>query len=117
MRITLRWAVVLAGLVVAGALAPAARAQIVVIRPVSTIRVDTAVTVPDGGSVTLGGYSQMSESRTEAGVPVLGRVPYASRLFRNVAAGRSALSIRVSASVRIIDLREEEERQTGVRSR
>jgi hypothetical protein len=49
-------------------------------------------------------------------VPVLGRLPVAGRGFRNVGYGRSALSGRVTASVRVIDLREEEFRQTGFRS-
>jgi Flp pilus assembly secretin CpaC len=123
MRVLLRRAVGVAGLLVAAALAPAARGQVVVIRPVSpfappvNIRVQTAVTVPDGGSVTLGGYSQASEGRTEAGVPGLGAVPYLGRGFRNVAYGRSLFSVRVIASVRIIDVYEEEYRQTGVGGR
>jgi Flp pilus assembly secretin CpaC len=94
----------------------AARPAFVVVPTFTTIRLQTTVTVPDGGSVTLGGYSQVSEGRTEFGVPVLGRVPSAGRGVRNVGYGREAVSGRVSASVRIIDLREEEFRQTGVRS-
>jgi hypothetical protein len=43
-------------------------------------------------------------------------VPYVGRGFRNVAYGRSIVTGRVTASVRIIDLREEEFRQTGFRS-
>jgi len=92
------------------------RPAFVVVPTFTTIRLQTTVTVPDGGSVTLGGYSQVSEGRTEFGVPVLGRVPYASRGVRNVGYGRETVSGRVSASVRIIDQREEEFRQTGVRS-
>jgi general secretion pathway protein D len=80
------------------------------------IRVQTAVAVPDGGSVTLGSYSQAAEGRTEAGVPALGRIPYLGRGFRNVGYGRTMSSARVIVSVRIIDIREEEYRQTGVRS-
>ena len=88
-----------------------------VLVPLSTsIRLQTTVTVPDGGSVTLGGYDRVSEGRTESGVPVLGRLPYAGRGVRNVGYGRETVRGRVSASVRIIDLREEEFRQTGVRS-
>jgi hypothetical protein len=109
-----------AGILFAAALTPAARGQAVVIGPVvvadSNVRVRGA-TIPDGGTVTLGGYSQLSESRTEFGVPVLGRTPFVSRGFRNVGYGRSAVSIRATASVRIIDLRDEEFRQTGYSSR
>jgi general secretion pathway protein D len=78
---------------------------------VTFIRVQTTVTAPDGGTVSLGGYGRLSEGRTEFGAPGLGRG------FRNVGYGRSATSGRVSVRVRIIDLREEEYRQTGYRSR
>ena len=110
MRVTLRRAVWVAGVLVAAALAPAARAQ--GIGPVPTltaIRLQTTATAPDGGSVTLGGYSRLSEGRTEFGLP--------GRGLRNVGYGRSAVSGRVILRVRVIDLREEEYRQTGYRSR
>jgi Flp pilus assembly secretin CpaC len=121
-----------AATLIAAALAPPARAQgpgrpgpysVYYLRqryvnvPLFTgIAVATSVTVPDGGTASLGGYSRLSEGRSEFGPPVLGRVPYAGRLPRNTGYGRSAVSTRVTASVRIIDLREEEYRQTGVRS-
>jgi general secretion pathway protein D len=115
MRSTLRRVVWVAGLLVAAALPPVARAQGLgrtVFGPVptvTTIRLQTTVTAPDGGTVTLGGYSRLSEGRTEFGMP--------GRGFRNVGYGRSAVSGRVTVRVRIIDLREEEYRQTGYRSR
>jgi type II secretory pathway component GspD/PulD (secretin) len=83
---------------------------------VTSIRVATTVSVPDGGTVTLGGYSRLAEARTEAGAPVLGKLPYVGRGFRNVGYGRAVGSTRVTASVRVIDLREEEYRQTSYRS-
>jgi general secretion pathway protein D len=111
MRVTLRQAVgVVAGLLVAAALAPAARAQgFAPVPTLTAIRLQTTVTVPDGGTVTLGGYSRLSEGRTEFGMP--------GRPFRNVGYGRSAVGGRVNVRVRIINLREEEYRQTGYRSR
>ena len=111
MRSTLRRGVWVAGLLVAAALPPAARAQ--GLSPVPTltvIRLQTTATVPDGGTVTLGGYSRLAEGRTE-----FGALP--GRPFRNVGYGRSAAGTRVNVRVRIIDLREEEYRQTGYRSR
>ncbi len=122
MRITLQRVVWMTAILAAAALTPAARAQgpgrpgFVVVPTVTTIRVQTTVTVPDGGTVLVGGYSRLSEGRTEYGVPVVGKVPYVGRGFRNVAYGRSIVSGKVTATVRIIDLREEEFRQTGVRS-
>jgi general secretion pathway protein D len=118
MRITLRWAVGLAGLLAAATLTPAAFAQgrpprVVVF---TNLSLQTTVTVPDGGTATVGGFSGLSEGRSEYGAPVLGRSPYASRGFRNVGYGRRAVDGRVSVRVRIINLREEEFRQTGFRS-
>jgi type II secretory pathway component GspD/PulD (secretin) len=123
-------AAVAAGFLAATALPGVARAQAPVRVTVSassitvssggpvgpSVRVTTTVGVPDGGTVTLGGYSRLSEARTEAGAPVLGKLPFAGRGFRNVGYGRAAASTRVTASVRVIDLREEEYRQTGYRS-
>jgi general secretion pathway protein D len=83
----------------------------------SSIQIQTTVAVPDGGSVNLGGSNQLSEGRNEFGTPGLGKLPYVGRGFRNVGSGRQTTSTRVNVRARIIDLREEEERQTGVRSR
>jgi type II secretory pathway component GspD/PulD (secretin) len=123
MRIALHRAVV-AGILTAAAWAPAAQAQVIVTpnavfvsnRPPIAVAVQTTVRVPDGGTVTLGGYSQVSESRREAGPPILGKLPYVGRGVRNVGYGQDVSAVRVTASVRVIDLREEEYRQTGYRS-
>jgi hypothetical protein len=84
--------------------------------PYSTsVRIQTTVTVPDRGEVLLGGISSFSEGRNEFGAPVLGKTPLLSRGFRNVGYGRDVRSTTVSVRVRVINLAEEEERQTGVR--
>src|SRR5262249_47139820 len=82
----------------------------------TTLGVQTTVTVPDGGSALVGGYSRMSEGRNEYGAPVLGKVPYVDRGLRNAATSREVVNAKIIASVRIISLEEEEFRQTGVRS-
>ncbi len=87
------------------------RGGFVAVPAFANIGVQTTATVPDGGTASLGGYSGLSEGRNALGAPGLGRPG------RNVGYGRSVISRRVTASVRIIDLREEEYRQTGVRSR
>ena len=99
-----------AGFLIAAATAPAAQAQ-----APSIIRVQTTVALPSGGSVIIGSYATVSESRSEYGAPILRSVPYVNRPLANVGYGRSVSVGRVSASVRVIDLREEEERQTGYR--
>lgn len=75
--------------------------------------VQTTVSVPDGGTILLGGIKRLSEGRTERGVPVLSKIPYISRLFRNVSAGRSASSLMLMVTPRIIIQEEEEMAQTG----
>jgi len=72
--------------------------------------VNTTVTVPDGGTVLLGGVKRLQEQRTEAGVPILSKTPFINRLFRNVGIGRTTDSLMLMVTPRIIILEEEEER-------
>jgi type II secretory pathway component GspD/PulD (secretin) len=80
----------------------------------SSISVQTTVMVPDGGTVVLGGLKALSEGRNEFGPPVLSKVPYLNRLFRNVGYGRTTSNLMMLVTPRIIINREEQERQTGV---
>jgi type II secretory pathway component GspD/PulD (secretin) len=80
----------------------------------STITVATSVTVPDGGTVLIGGLKRLSEGRNEFGPPVLSKIPYINRLFKNVGYGRETESLMIMVTPRIIINEEEEERQTGV---
>ena len=43
----------------------------------------TTVSVPDGGTLLLGGQTLSGESSREAGVPILSKVPFLKRLFTN----------------------------------
>ena len=72
--------------------------------------VTTTVTVPDGGTVLLGGVKRLNEERREYGVPVLSKAPWLNRLFRNVGIGRVTSSLMLMVTPRIIILEEEEER-------
>jgi type II secretory pathway component GspD/PulD (secretin) len=72
--------------------------------------VNTTVTVPDGGTVLLGGVKRLNEQRLEFGVPVLSKVPLVDRLFRNVGIGRVTSSLMLMVTPRIIILEEEEDR-------
>ena len=72
--------------------------------------VATVVTVPDGGTVLLGGVKLMNESRAEAGVPILSKTPYINRLFRNIGITRDTNSLMIMVTPRIIMLDEEEEK-------
>ena len=54
----------------------------------SIVSVSTTVSVPDGGTVLLGGIKRLSEGRTEVGVPLLDKIPYINRLFENNGIGK-----------------------------
>jgi len=74
----------------------------------------TTVSVPDGGTATLGGIMRASEGSVTRGVPILSKIPYANRLFKNRGIGRDVSSSNMSVVPRIIILEEEEFFQTGV---
>ena len=79
------------------------------------VSVTTTVSVPDGGTVLLGGIKRLSEGREEFGVPLLSKVPYINRLFRNVGIGRETDSLMMMVTPRII-IQEEEEERLGLAS-
>lgn len=76
----------------------------------SLTQVSTTVTVPDGGTVLLGGVKRLREERREFGVPILAKTPLINRLFRNIGIGRTTDSLMLMVTPRIIILEEEEER-------
>jgi general secretion pathway protein D len=75
--------------------------------------VTTTVSVPDGGTILLGGIKRLREGRVERGVPILNKLPYISRLFKNVGIGREAQSLMMMVTPRII-IQEEEEQKLGI---
>jgi general secretion pathway protein D len=77
--------------------------------------VTTTVSVPDGGTVLLGGIKRLSEDRTEYGVPMLDKLPYLNRLFSNTGIGRETQSLMMMVTPRII-IQEEEEEKMGVQT-
>lgn len=79
----------------------------------SFVTVTTTVSVPDGGTVLLGGIKRLSEQRREFGVPMLNKLPYINRLFRNVGIGRETSSLMMMVTPRII-IQEEEEERLGI---
>ena len=76
--------------------------------------VTTTVSVPDGGTVLLGGIKRLREGRNEFGVPILSKIPYINRLFKNVGMGRTTDSLMLMVTPRIIIQEEEEEKILGV---
>jgi general secretion pathway protein D len=79
----------------------------------SIVSVVTTVSVPDGGTVLLGGIKRLQEGRNEFGVPLLSKIPYVDRLFRNIGIGRTTESLMMMVTPRII-IQEEEEERLGI---
>ena len=75
--------------------------------------VTTTVSVPDGGTVLLGGIKRLKEGRDEKGVPILNKIPYINRLFQNTGIGRETESLMMMVTPRII-IQEEEEERMGI---
>ncbi len=78
-----------------------------------TTSVNTTVSVPDGGTILLGGIKRLREGRTERGTPILSKIPYLNRLFKNNAIGRETNTLMMTVTPRII-IPEEEEEALGV---
>ena len=72
----------------------------------------TTVSVPDGGTLLLGGTRKYTETEAETGVPVLSKVPILKRLFNNRASQRSAKNLLILIRPKII-IQAEEEDQLG----
>lgn len=80
---------------------------------IATTSVSTVVSVPDGGTILLGGVKRMTESRSEQGLPFLSNIPYVNRLFKNVGIGRETMNLMMMVTPRIIIQAEEEAKQIG----
>ncbi len=82
---------------------------------IQSIMVQTTVAVPDGGTVLMGGLKRLSEARNEYGTPILSKIPYINRLFRNTGYGRETTSLLMMITPRIVIQEEEEQLQTTFR--
>jgi hypothetical protein len=80
----------------------------------TTLALDKTLTIPDGGTVLLGGWRRLRETRHESGPPILTKIPYVNRLFKNVGYGQEAEHILVMATPRIIINEEEESRPVPI---
>ena len=67
-----------------------------------------AVSVPDGGTLLIGGIKNVSDHGM-SGVPLLNKIPYINRLFKNVSIARESESLMMMVTPRIIIQEEEEE--------
>jgi len=88
----------------------AATAQAEIVVPIiSTNTVFTSVSVPDGGTIMMGGLKTKNEIRNEFGTPILNKIPYVQRLFMNTGVSAVSRSLLIMVTPRIIIQEEEEE--------
>lgn len=71
----------------------------------------TTVSVPDGGTLLLGGQTLTGEIEREAGVPVLSKIPFLKRLFTNRSSSRDDAILLILVKPSIIIQREREQQQ------
>ena len=75
--------------------------------------VSTTVSVPDGGTLLLGGERLAGETTIEAGVPVLSQIPIINRLFTNSSTTKDNVVLLILVRPRIIIQKEFEKKQFG----
>jgi general secretion pathway protein D len=68
----------------------------------------TTVSVPDGGTLLLGGQTITGEVTRESGVPVISKIPFLKRLFTNTATAKDEQVLLILVRPRIIIQREVE---------
>ena len=71
--------------------------------------ISTRVSVPDGGTLLIGGFKQVTEEEYEVGVPVLSKIPILKRLFTNRDKIRESRTLLILIKPKIIIQREVEE--------
>jgi type II secretory pathway component GspD/PulD (secretin) len=76
---------------------------------VQVTSVATTVTVPDGGTLLIGGQKLADETEIEAGVPVLSKIPFLKRAFSNRSTVKNEQVLLILIKPSIIILREQEE--------
>jgi general secretion pathway protein D len=70
----------------------------------------TSVTVPNGGTVLLGGFKSLNDQKFLSYIPILGKIPIINNLFRRQAQLIEKRSLVILLSARIVDLRTNEAR-------
>jgi type II secretory pathway component GspD/PulD (secretin) len=78
----------------------------------NTLAVQKTLSIPDGDTALIGNWKKIVESSYEEGPPVLSKLPYVDRLFKNVAYGRETERVLMLVTPRIIFNEEEQHCQT-----
>jgi len=71
---------------------------------------ETLVTVPDGGTLLMGGQTIAAEAQAEKGIPVLSQIPFLRRLFTNEASAKDEQVVLILVKPVILLQREQEDK-------
>ena len=94
-----------------GGLVNSAATQSFIQRPTTTVTsVQTTVTVPDQGTILLGGQRLVTEQEVESGVPVLSKIPIINRFFSNRIEVKEEQTLLILIKPTILIQSEEEDR-------
>ncbi len=77
---------------------------------ISISSISTGATIPDKGTILLGGQRLVTESEVEVGVPVLSKLPILNRLFTNRIESKEEQTLLILLKPTIIIQNEEEEK-------
>jgi len=98
--------------VAGGQLVQSAQVQANIQVPTAQVtRVQTTVTVPDQGTILLGGQRLVTDRQVEAGVPVLSKMPVLNRFFSNRITSREEETLLILIKPTVVIQSEQEERQ------
>ena len=78
---------------------------------IQTVEIRTSVSVPDGGTILLGGQTIAGEIERESGVPILSKIPFLKRLTTNRSMAKDESVLLVLVKPQIIIQREQEAKQ------
>ncbi|MBS0196703.1 MAG: hypothetical protein JSR77_08090 [Planctomycetes bacterium] len=97
--------------VTGGGIVNSAATQSFIQLPTTTVtRVRTTVTVPDQGTILLGGQRLIAEQEIESGVPVLSKIPILNRFFSNRIEVKEEQTLLILIKPTILIQNEEEQR-------
>jgi type IV pilus assembly protein PilQ len=68
----------------------------------------TTLTIPDRGSVLIGGFGNVAEESTSSKIPFLGNIPYLGRLFGHRGRYSDHQKLYLMATITIISYDEQE---------
>ncbi len=80
---------------------------------ISLTELATTVSVPDGGTLLIGGQRLVGEVEVESGVPILSKIPIINRLFTNRSYVRDTKVLLILVRPHIIIQKEAEKKQFG----